>query len=69
MSRVHRRVRPSEVDFNLHMNQAVYAQVGELGRTDWMLRSRFWPHIRDQGAKPMMANQQAQCWPITMSLT
>ncbi|MFK7992456.1 MAG: acyl-CoA thioesterase [Sandaracinaceae bacterium] len=60
VSRLHRRVLPREVDLNLHMNQAVYAQVAELGRTDWMLRSTFWPHFRDQGTKPMVADQRIE---------
>ena len=58
VSRVRRRVRLSETDFNMHMNQAAYAQVAEYGRNDWVLRSglvrAFW-RVR---TKPVMAEQR-----------
>lgn len=57
VSRVDRRVRFAELDINRHMNQAVYAQVMEIGRTDWVLRSRGWDRWRAQGIHPVVANQ------------
>ena len=36
VSRISRRVWPTEIDTNLHMNQAVYAEVLELGRIDFV---------------------------------
>lgn len=57
ISRIRRRVRLGEVDFNLHMNQAMYAQVMELGRTDWLLASGAWPRWRSAGITPIVAEQ------------
>jgi hypothetical protein len=34
VSRMRRRMPFRRVDFNGHPNQAVYAEIGELGRTD-----------------------------------
>lgn len=58
ISRLRRRVRLSEIDLNLHMNQAVYAQVCELGRTDWVFRSGAWDRWRSAGANPVVAEQR-----------
>lgn len=58
VSRVHRRVRVSEIDFNLHMNQAAYAQVAELGRTDWVLRSGLIRALWRAKTKPVVAEQR-----------
>lgn len=57
VSVIHRRVLPSEIDTNLHMNQAVYAEVFELGRVDWMVGTGAWMHWRAAGANPMVAQQ------------
>lgn len=56
-SRFHGRVRLSEIDLNLHMNQAVYAQVFELGRADWVVRSGLWTRVRGQRINPVVAQQ------------
>ena len=58
ISRIHRRVRPSEIDLNRHMNQAVYLQVMELGRTDWLLRSGAWRAWRASRITPIVAEQR-----------
>jgi len=58
VSRLERRVALSEVDYNLHMNQAVYAQVGELGRTDWILGVGAWDRWRADGINPVVAEQR-----------
>lgn len=57
VSRIHQRVRPSEIDINLHMNQAVYPRIFELGRTDWFIRSGMWEQWRGMGFNPMVAQQ------------
>lgn len=58
ISRLNRRVKIREIDLNRHMNQAVYAEVFELGRLDWVLRSRAWPRWRSQGVHPVVAEQR-----------
>lgn len=58
VSRVQRRVRPSECDFNLHMNQAAYAHVAELARMDWFMRAGLLPRLLRAGIKPVMAEQR-----------
>lgn len=58
VSRVERRVRLHELDVNLHMNQAVYAQVMELGRADWIVRSFALRRWREQNVKPVVASQR-----------
>ncbi|MCB9679017.1 MAG: acyl-CoA thioesterase [Alphaproteobacteria bacterium] len=58
VSRITRRVRLSELDPNGHMNQAVYAQVFEMGRADWVVRSRAWERWRDAGLHPVVAEQR-----------
>jgi len=57
VSRLRRRVTPCQIDINLHMNQAAYAQMIELGRIDWALRSGALQHCRDQGIHPVVAEQ------------
>ncbi len=39
ISRVSFRVRPADVDLNLHMNYANYLEAMELARWDWFVRS------------------------------
>lgn len=58
VSRVRRRVRLSETDFNMHMNQAAYAQVAEFGRNDWALRSGLLRTLWRAKTKPVVAEQR-----------
>lgn len=58
VSRVTRRVGLHEIDTNRHMNQAVYAQVCELGRVDWFVRSGAWHAFSAKGAHPVVAEQR-----------
>jgi acyl-CoA thioesterase FadM len=58
VSRIERRVRLSEVDINGHMNQAAYAQVLELGRLDWVVRSGAWAAWRRDRIGPVVAEQR-----------
>lgn len=57
VSRLERRVHLSELDVNVHMNQAVYAQVMELSRADWAIRSGAWSHWRAADVWPVVAEQ------------
>lgn len=57
VGRLKQRVRPSWVDMNLHMNQAAYPEVMELGRADWMLRTGAWKRWRSEGFNPMVGEQ------------
>jgi acyl-CoA thioesterase FadM len=57
ISRIRRRVTPRQLDLNLHMNQAAYAEVTELGRTDWVVRSGAWARWRSAGVIPVVAEQ------------
>ncbi|MAQ14948.1 MAG: hypothetical protein CMN30_09150 [Sandaracinus sp.] len=59
VSRLDRRVRFRELDFNRHMNQAVYLQNAEMGRTDWAVRSGAWDRWRAQGVNAMVGEQRA----------
>ena len=58
VSRVAQRVRLAELDLNRHMNQAVYAQVFERARVDWVIRSRAWKVFRDAGVNPVVGEQK-----------
>jgi len=58
VSRISRRVRLAEIDLNGHMNQAAYAQVLELGRVDWVIRSGAWADFRRRKIGPVVAEQR-----------
>ncbi len=58
ISTLHRRVSPREIDLNLHMNQARYAEVMEVGRGDCMMRSGAWRRWRGAGVNPVVAEQR-----------
>ena len=57
VSRVERRVRLRDLDLNRHMNQAVYAQVMEIGRADWLIRSLALQRWRAGGISVVVASQ------------
>ncbi len=58
VSRLERRVGLADIDTNLHMNQAVYAQVMELGRADLIIRTGALRRWRQAGIKPVVASQR-----------
>ncbi|MCA9489558.1 MAG: thioesterase family protein [Myxococcales bacterium] len=58
VSRRRMRVRLGDVDTNLHMNQAAYARVAELGRVDWLVRSGALKRWRGAGCNPIVAEQR-----------
>lgn len=58
ISRLERRVGLGDLDTNGHMNQAVYAQVMELGRADLLIRSGALKALRRSGLKAAVASQR-----------
>lgn len=58
VSRRGMRVQLGDVDTNLHMNQAAYARVAELGRVDWLVRSGALKRWRAEGCNPIVAEQR-----------
>jgi acyl-CoA thioesterase FadM len=58
VSRIYSRVWPRQVDLNLHMNQAAYAEVTELGRVDWLIATGAWDRWRQAGVKAVVAEQR-----------
>lgn len=48
------RVWPTDLDFNLHMNNARYLAVMDLGRIDLLVRTGVVPVALAQGWKPML---------------
>lgn len=60
IGRLHQRVRLSQIDLNQHMNQARYADVMELGRAEWLVRSGAWQQWRAAGVNPVVANQRLE---------
>jgi acyl-CoA thioesterase FadM len=58
ITRLTRRVQLTEIDTNLHMNQAAYLQVGELARVDWAIRCDAVGRWRAEALKPLVAEQR-----------
>ena len=58
VSQMSRRVGLRQIDLNLHMNQAVYAQEMELSRTAWVIRSGAWADLVARDIKPVVAEQR-----------
>jgi len=48
------RVWPDELDINIHMNNAKYLSVMDLGRTDWIVRTGAWRLMRHEGMAPVV---------------
>jgi len=48
------RVWPDELDINIHMNNAKYLAVMDLGRTDWIVRTGAWRLMRHEGMAPVI---------------
>lgn len=51
------RVNLADLDPLMHMNNGRYLSLLDLGRTDLMLRSGFWPVISERGWYPVVAGQ------------
>ena len=54
VSILHQRVWPDELDINVHMNNAKYLAVMDLGRTDWIVRSGAWRLMRYEKMAPVV---------------
>jgi acyl-CoA thioesterase FadM len=54
ISRLRQRVWLDDLDFNIHMNNARYLAVMDLGRVDWIIRSGAWRLIRHAGMRPVV---------------
>ena len=48
------RVWPIDLDINMHMNNARYLSVMDLGRTDWIVRSGAWRLMRRDKMAPVV---------------
>ena len=48
------RVMPADIDINLHMNNARYLAMMDLGRWDFILRSGFWRHVLKDKLRPVI---------------
>jgi len=54
VSRLTQRVWPIDLDINVHMNNARYLAVMDLGRVDWILRSGAWRLMRHERMAPVV---------------
>jgi len=48
------RVMPADIDINLHMNNARYLAMMDLGRWDFILRTGFWRHVLRDKMQPVI---------------
>ena len=48
------RVWPIDLDINVHMNNARYLSVMDLGRIDWIIRTGAWRLMRYEGMAPVV---------------
>lgn len=58
-SRFSFRCLPSDIDFNMHMNNARYLMLADVGRIDIFARSGMLKLRRERGWSPMMGGVQA----------
>jgi len=58
-SRLAFRCLPSDIDSNLHLNNARYMMLADVGRIDIFIRAGLLKHARKQGWAPMMGGLQA----------
>ncbi|MGN6772741.1 MAG: thioesterase family protein [Rhizobiaceae bacterium] len=58
-SRLSFRCLPSDIDRNIHLNNARYMMLGDVGRIDIFLRSGIFRLCRERGWAPMMGGLQA----------
>ena len=47
------RVWPTDLDFNVHMNNGRYFTAADIGRFDWWLRTGVWKKVRARGWGPV----------------
>ncbi len=53
-SRLRFRVLPADLDINLHMNNARYLALMDLGRWDFVIRSGLWRHVLGDKWQPVL---------------
>ena len=53
------RCLPTDIDGNLHLNNARYMMLADMGRIDIFIRSGFWDLCKKNGWAPMMGGLQA----------
>lgn len=58
-SRLSFRCLPSDIDRNIHLNNARYMMLGDVGRIDIFLRSGIYRLCRERGWAPMVGGLQA----------
>ncbi len=58
-SRLSFRCLPSDVDRNIHLNNARYMMLADVGRIDIFIRSGFWTQCRKHGWGPMMGGLES----------
>jgi YbgC/YbaW family acyl-CoA thioester hydrolase len=54
------RVLPTDLDFLLHMNNAVYFQVMDIARGDWLVRSKVWQRLRKKKLHLVVSDETIQ---------
>jgi acyl-CoA thioesterase FadM len=54
VSTLRQRVWPTDLDINIHMNNARYLAVMDLGRTDWIIRSGAWRLMHRERMSPIV---------------
>lgn len=52
------RCLPTDIDFNMHLNNARYMMLADLGRIDIFLRSGLWALARERRWAPMLGGLQ-----------
>jgi len=58
-SRLSFRCLPTDIDSNLHLNNARYMMLADVGRIDIFIRAGLLSHARKRGWAPMMGGLQA----------
>ena len=51
------RVLPTDLDLLFHMNNAVYFQVMDFARADWLFRSRVWQRLHKKKLHTVVADE------------
>ncbi len=54
------RVWPQDIDLNLHMNNARYFSIADMGRFDWWMRTGIWRRALARGWRPVAGDVDAR---------
>lgn len=60
VTRLRLRVLPTEIDFNLHLNNGRYFSIADIGRLDWGLRTALWRKALRRGWRPVAGDSNAR---------